>query len=524
MSKISTLVLCFAALACTFPAAAADLPVTQAPAGVTTTYTREAEGFILSNMGVSASVSEKGTYITETADGDVYILNPFSTVTTGTYLKGQRDGEKIKVELPQLVMLEDEDGTVYEYYAHYMELLVTPEGKYSYLPTFDYEEFSYTCSGDKITLDIENTNEGLGLPPSVILGLTDEEGYWVGFGDYKQVYTVFDQEPQCAPEGLETDKWRFSYGATSKMVNIGFDGGDVWVQGISSGLPDAWVRGSLSGDKIIFESRQYLGIEPVNSYQNFFFGGFMQMVYDPAYGADVLTPMPEEEIYMTYDSKARTISGEDECSMFVSAKQERLFVLEEFRNVSFNFVGEVQDFTPMTPLFSEFEAFNPLFGTGCIGFTLPATNTAGQPLDTKDMYYTVYFDGEPFTFLPAEYMGLKAPTDKIPYTLTTPTWDIYAEGELHYVYFFFDGFATVGVRSFFTDAEGNVHGSETMTYDVASGSVLTGVDVAGGCPEAVSVTYTNLSGMPVVNPGKGMYIMTTIYSDGSRKTRKVAFK
>ena len=77
-------------------------------------------------------------------------------------------------------------------------------------------------------------------------------------------------QPVTAPEGLQTEQYTFSAAYRNsngseeieRTINIGFDGDDVWVQGISYYLQDqSWIKGKLNADKtaINFQSPQYYG-------------------------------------------------------------------------------------------------------------------------------------------------------------------------------------------------------------------------------------------------------------------------
>ena len=70
------------------------------------------------------------------------------------------------------------------------------------------------------------------------------------------------------PDGLHTESWLLTaqrYDATEYTVdaflsvNIGFDGQDVYVQGLNMYLPEAWVKGTRNGNQLTFATNQYYG-------------------------------------------------------------------------------------------------------------------------------------------------------------------------------------------------------------------------------------------------------------------------
>ena len=70
------------------------------------------------------------------------------------------------------------------------------------------------------------------------------------------------------PEGLQTESWLLTaqrYDALEYTVdaylpiNVGFDGNDVYVQGMNMYLPGSWVKGIRNGNQLTFAANQYYG-------------------------------------------------------------------------------------------------------------------------------------------------------------------------------------------------------------------------------------------------------------------------
>ncbi len=76
---------------------------------------------------------------------------------------------------------------------------------------------------------------------------------------------VGDTTPVTAPEGLQTETYHASGMSFLEMaqvnydVQIGFDGNDVYLQGILRAIPEAWIKGVKNGNEIVFATGQYLG-------------------------------------------------------------------------------------------------------------------------------------------------------------------------------------------------------------------------------------------------------------------------
>ena len=102
-----------------------------------------------------------------------------------------------------------------------------------------------------------------------------------------------------APEGLETEEYSVTArnykddSDVSGSVYIGFDGSDVYIQGLSTYLPDAWVKGTLDGTTITFPYGQYLGN----------YGGSYDMYLNTLVSADVVFNYDAEEVVQAYVSR-----------------------------------------------------------------------------------------------------------------------------------------------------------------------------------------------------------------------------
>ena len=76
---------------------------------------------------------------------------------------------------------------------------------------------------------------------NLIIGLVDSSEGWTGYADWNLNMTVFDDEPMAEPENVTTETYSLSApGYNGSLCNVGFSGDDVYVQGLYSGLPDAW--------------------------------------------------------------------------------------------------------------------------------------------------------------------------------------------------------------------------------------------------------------------------------------------
>lgn len=72
-----------------------------------------------------------------------------------------------------------------------------------------------------------------------------------------------------APEGLETATWNVeaqsleadntTWTPVNYTCEVGIDGKNIYIQGLSQRYPDAWVKGILSGNVLLIEAGQQVG-------------------------------------------------------------------------------------------------------------------------------------------------------------------------------------------------------------------------------------------------------------------------
>ena len=99
---------------------------------------------------------------------------------------------------------------------------------------------------------------------NVLIGMTNEEGSWNGIGDLVATSTICNYM-NMAPSSTEHAKsYIFSFNDSGReiferMSQVVFEGDYVYVNNIDSDLPDAWVRGEVQGDKIVFNNTQFMG-------------------------------------------------------------------------------------------------------------------------------------------------------------------------------------------------------------------------------------------------------------------------
>ena len=193
-------------------------------------------------------------------NGDVYIKDIISTYRTSTWVKGILNGNTITIPTGQLVSFESYSEVPY------VVCWGEKDGR-DFFRNDALETITFTIDGDLITLDGSDEENIIG-----VFYEYDGNSFFSNSGDYESVYTFdHDFEPLdvvtvTPPAGLQTEAWytRGHYYEGSSVpfrgqVNLGFDGDDVYLQGLFTGYPDAWMHGVINDGIVTFSGLQVLG-------------------------------------------------------------------------------------------------------------------------------------------------------------------------------------------------------------------------------------------------------------------------
>ena len=225
-------------------------------------YNRSGNALIYDPDGDSWLLTEQSgyVYVVFCDNGDVYIKDLISTYLNSVWVKGTLNGNTITIPTGQLVN--------YEHYAEvpYAIYWGVKDGR-DYVRDDARDAITFTIDGDQISLDGSNEENIIG-----IFYEYDGNSFFSNCGDYESVYTFdHDFEPLdvvtvTPPADLQTEKWytRGHYYEGSSVpfrgqVNLGFDGNDVYLQGLFAGYPDAWMHGLINDGVVTFNGMQVLG-------------------------------------------------------------------------------------------------------------------------------------------------------------------------------------------------------------------------------------------------------------------------
>lgn len=493
------------------------------PQGEKKEYTRAGEGFYTAFSGaiLIKNLDRLAATVIENEEGEIYFSHPFVSLRTDCYLKGEWEGDRIKMTFPQVAYVSSPDKMQSLYVMEYTGL--------------DGEKPTYKVS-DIQTLYMNVNEEGvisLELPdysldqeyPLQILGLCGEDKEWDGFGEYQMSYIPFKDKRITPPVGLETEEWSFiykenGYNESGSFVKVGFSNDNkIYVQGISQIFPEAWIEGRVEGNNVIFESAQYVGSDNIQFYHCYFFGGKIEMVYNPDWEEYYPDGVIAQSLTLKLDGERKEMRGADDECIIINTNKETTMSIEQFWYVSFNHQSSDISLTPQEPnnLY-----YSPDFGMDycSLSFNIPIFNINNELLHTSNLYYSIYIDGELMTFYPDEYQDLDKEITILPFDFNCG-YDIQSYGAYHNVNFFAQDITTIGVQSVYIDEKGNQYKSAIITYDVESGEITSGISHVVANDKAATIKYYDLNGREITRPDKGVYIQRAINPDGTFTTKKI---
>ena len=478
---------------------AASSMITETPKGRAESYIKT--GFcyyvLWSYVYTSEVTAGVGDLVFDDDNSTVYIKNPYYALPTDTWLKGTVKDDKIVVSLPQKIFEEEYQGELYEYYANKVD--------------YDEEEAWYFLTEGANEITFTKENGVWNMDEDVVLGLTDEAGEWVGYGDFAVSYEKFNEAPVAAPEGTAFEKWAIERGdGSGSFVNVGFSGNDVYLGGLYAGVPDGLIKGEMNGNNVVFNSGQYVGPAMDHIYYS---AANIEEEWNDYYEDYVDVYVPTDKAEFVYDAENKTMSSEDNLGFMAGADGESFYYAVKSPAIKYQ-APLTKATRPRNPEITYFSEYSDDSGYCFIEFNLPQFDVDGNLLDTQNLSYQMFIDDEPFTFYTDEYVAFGEDMDVLPYDFAD-SWDVFAEGVQHVVYFYTTGFEKIGVQLINT-FDGVEEKSDIVYYDVLG----TAVDSVTSAP-AESTSYYDVAGRKISAPVKGISLKSVKYADGTVKTVKV---
>lgn len=449
-------------------------------------------------------------------NNEVYFCDFMPNAATGTYVKGVKDGDKVVVDLGQVVTFNDEQGYGLQLAVlDYVEEEDPETGEVSgwYYTNEEAESVTFAMTEDGgMVLDSLGEDQLLGY-------IYTDDLSWSAYGVYELSMVTFNEVAVTPPAdyGVVDKFFQVINGDTGYSVNWapGFD--DWYLQGLSSYMPEAWVKGNVTYDEsttatIAIPQLQYVGI-----YSGMYiYTMCAKLTWEDGQIVDAEI-MPEDYCYeLNWDMESNTVTAKDpEVTFILNAAKDRIYYLQLFDNLK---MIHQEDFagTPANPYNLSFNDTLADYGYSGFYFTVPSISTEGTLLDSNDLYYVVYVDGDEWTFEPEEY-GTDEAIEEVP-------WDL----ALYYIYhlggaqrevdFFVEGITTLGVQSVYK------YNDEETRSDIVSINLEDGVEGIAADKKIASVKYYGIDGREVANPAAGIFVKRVTFEDGSVATFKKAVR
>ena len=245
------------------------------------------------------------------------------------------------------------------------------------------------------------------------------------------------------PDGVTAEEYAMTYqdekGASySKPTKVAVNGNDVYVQGFSNYLAEAWVKGTKNGKLVTFPKMQYMGEYYTYGSSYAFYSGDAVFTYDAetgAYSAEGLIFGVLADQY--YDGK------------YVNPVLSK--VIEK--------AG-----TPADPIISS--VGDTQYGPA-MEFKIPIVDVDGNGMVTSKLSYQVFVDVEkevsPLTFKTSDYKYLEQDMTIIPYGFTE-NYDFYAN-QIYLNMPEYKTFNKIGIQSIYTGG-GEEHKSEITWFTI----------------------------------------------------------
>jgi hypothetical protein len=414
------------------------------------------------------------------------------------WVKGTFADGKAVLKSGQIYGTLEEGGETYEFYM--MGANADSEGNLTLVDEF---VLNYDADAEKFTLEdgvyiLDNSNNTTPSFYDLFMSLVLTKGKYVA------------PEVVELPEGAVVEDWQYEaydnyYQETvTRPSQVAFVGNEVYVNGITEVLPEAWIKGTLDGDKVTFAANQYLGH------------------YESSYGSLDLFFNPEADVVFGYDAEAGKLTAAEYVTFTGS------YNYDEMSDVVITKVPEAAA-VPATPTINEVEIATYSY----MGATIPATSVDGEALAASKLYYMILVEkakdqSEPFVLKAENYTPYEEDMTEIPYMFNdAENYYIQAYGDVHYVYLLTDAeeidtWYRLGVKSIYYGG-GEVNESEIAWYTIKEyPTSVTGISEIAA--EDEGSVYYDAMGRRTNSQAKGLLLKQVRMADGSVKTVKIARK
>ena len=488
--------------------------------------------FLMALMAVASYAAETVVTPPTSIDAETWYLSCFGEYDYDAEVKVVVDGNDMYVQGLGFEILPDAwvkgtiaNGKVTFAKGQYMGEASDYYGDYDlYLTGYDYKAGSM-CD---LVFDYDQANGLLTTSLLLVLNASPDELDYMEYYSDLQISKTAPELPTAieAPAGLVTEEYLVTTTAieeddetgeevkkaTSFNVMVGFDGNDVYVNGLLNGF-DGWAKGTLSADgkTITFPVNQYLGSEE-----------YLYSTYDYFF-----TAANEKDemvgVVLNYDATNKIMTTNQ--TIYINGSRHDLYYYYIYEGMTMTKMTE-KAATPATPAITKFTYLSTL-QYGYITLNIPLADVESNPLLSSKLYYQIMVEDKegkvaPLTFSKDLYEDLEEDMTTIPYN----HYDYDISNTFIYLCSTLDevsNWKQIGIKSIYT-GNGETHESEIGWCTVVISDDMVYDGIAATKAQPVSVSYVDMAGRRVCGTQKGLLIRQERMADGSVKNVKVVRK
>lgn len=468
-----------------------------------------------------------GKYVVDETNNKIWIYR-MSARGTYSWVEGDIKGDEVIVRTPQCVgAASTETGDNLNIYLINMSLEKMGEGEtdspddevYTFVENTSDSEIKYSWDGNVLEL-----KEGI---PSYAFWEADldkegaEQWMWMGYSEMQQKFEPCPYTAQTPPETIEwTDYVNFSetYDVPGQhigtIIKIGYDGDDLWIRDLHPLLPDYYVKGTKQPDGTYLFKTQFLGLNTTVGYFIFFRPGYYEEDQNGWKSLGV-----SDEIRLNYNAgtKEFTVPENNDLWYIQAGKGELSYLQVNITPRLYPYVTPLSPAEPSAPVDLAYTEGYPEYNQPAqLSMILPQTDVDGNWINTENLSYSLYIDGELYIFDREIYPYLeKESMSAIPYSFFD-CYDFYSTGLSHSVSIYVPVEKKIGV------CINNTVNGQTVSSVIAETEVAGLATSVSDKGEPLVTEWYNLSGMRVSCPENGIFIRVSRYADGSVTTGKEA--
>lgn len=436
-----------------------------------------------------------------TAEGSLYLHNPFTFFPSDTWLRLDKEADGGYVaHLPQAIY-EDEDGTVY--YARRMNFNLQGDGSLTLSPDETETDVRFTLRDDTLRMvGGGNSEEGF---PRFVMALATETGGWSCYAEATMTVFPISYQPITVPKGAYDDYYTFAFkdlwqGDQAVSTLAQRYGNKIYWQGtyLSNYDEDYWMEGELSDGKLIVRP-QYIGVDSWSCLHLF----AMPAVYQP-YSSSLEPYELTDELVLTYDKeRGAYLPADENQTILFNVGPDNVYYADAYHGPEMRYIEALG--IPEVPVVEQVTPYDAQLGKGSVDFLLtPYVEGRDYQLTKGNLYYRIYVDNSttPYVFRPQQYTALEQEMTDVNYFFTDAQDFLYDgaglsstyEHGLMHRFNLYQPFDSVGIQIIYRD--GTPQKSDIVW---TTGRVTSGVTAPQQHPTTATATYS-LGGVRLQRP------------------------